>query len=417
MTLTVVGVLLIFAVVFLKLFRRYLGEIGERKRISSQGVVKWLQQSFNGLKETSILHREEFFLNKFDEQYDVWAYLEVVYRRLQLLPKPLMETLSIAAIMIAIIIKILIGTDMTSFVGTISVFAVAAFRLLPSFNRITGYLSAISYNYPAFNAVYRELKEIENLLENNNKILEDGCSEISLQNEINVDKVSFKYPQGTDYVLKNVSFKIQKNSTIAFIGPSGAGKTTLADIILGVLEPNKGTVYIDDADAFKNLRSWQNKVGYIPQTIYLLDDTIRNNILYGAEQDSDDIRIMNAIEKAQLKEFIEGLPLGLDTEIGEAGMRLSGGQRQRIGIARALYNDPDVLILDEATSALDTDTEKAVMEAIDALSGSKTLIIIAHRLTTVKNCDVKYEVSNHGIRELSNTEFDSLIKEQMNYEK
>ena len=177
------------------------------------------------------------------------------------------------------------------------------------------------------------------------------------------------------------------------MGPSGAGKTTLADLILGVLEPTKGNILIDEADAFTHLTAWQKNVGYIPQTIYLMDDTIRNNIIYGAEA-ADEERLMKAVEEAQLKEFIESLSEGLDTEVGERGIRLSGGQRQRIGIARALYSNPEVLVLDEATSALDNETEKAVMDAIDSLSGSKTLIIIAHRLTTVENCDIKYEVKN-----------------------
>ena len=191
--------------------------------------------------------------------------------------------------------------------------------------------------------------------------------------------------------------EIKKNESVALIGPSGAGKTTLADLILGALEPTEGAIYIDETNAFEHLWAWQKNVGYIPQNIYLMDDTIRNNIIYGAETDIDDERLMRAVEEAQLKEFVETLSEGLDTEIGERGIRLSGGQRQRIGIARALYTNPQVLVLDEATSALDNDTEKAVMEAIDCLAGTKTLIIIAHRLSTVENCDMKYEVKDGGV--------------------
>ena len=191
--------------------------------------------------------------------------------------------------------------------------------------------------------------------------------------------------------------EIPKNKSIALIGPSGAGKTTLADLILGALEPTEGGIYIDSTNAFEHLSAWQKNVGYIPQSIYLMDDTIRNNIIYGADEIVDDSRLMQAVEEAQLKEFIDTLSDGLDTEIGERGVRLSGGQRQRIGIARALYTNPQVLVLDEATSALDNDTEKAVMEAIDSLAGSKTLIIIAHRLSTVENCDIKYEVKDGNV--------------------
>ena len=194
-----------------------------------------------------------------------------------------------------------------------------------------------------------------------------------------------------------MNVEIKKNESVALIGPSGAGKTTLADLILGALEPTEGAIYIDETNAFEHLWAWQKNVGYIPQNIYLMDDTIRNNIIYGAETDIDDERLMRAVEEAQLKEFVETLSEGLDTEIGERGIRLSGGQRQRIGIARALYTNPQVLVLDEATSALDNDTEKAVMEAIDCLAGTKTLIIIAHRLSTVENCDIKYEVKDGGV--------------------
>ena len=195
--------------------------------------------------------------------------------------------------------------------------------------------------------------------------------------------------------MNHLNLDIKKNTSVAFIGQSGAGKTTLADIILGILEPIEGHVYLDDKDVFKNLDSWHSKIGYIPQNIYLLDDTIARNITFGiADKDINRDRLEYAVKRAQLKDMIDELKDGLDTEIGEGGIRLSGGQRQRIGIARALYNEPEILILDEATSALDNDTEKAVMEAIDSLHGEMTLIIIAHRLSTIKNCDYIYEVKD-----------------------
>ncbi len=415
MTMVVAMVLVLFAAIFLKRFKNYLGHIGDEDRKYSLGIVKWLQQSFNGLKETMIMHRESFFISQFEEQYDKWADLEKIYRILQMIPKPIMEFLCLSAIMLAIIIKVVSGTDMATFVSTISVFAVAAFRLLPSFNRITGYISAISFYYPAFEAVYNELKQIDDI---ESAAAKDRSKETTLEykKEIRFDNVSFKYPQGEKEVLSEICLNIPKNSSVALIGPSGAGKTTLADILLGVLEPVKGNVYVDDVDVFENKSLWQEKVGYIPQTIYLMDDTIRNNILYGAKQEPDDTKIEKAIKEAQLSDFIKTLPKGLDTEIGEGGMRLSGGQRQRIGIARALYNDPEVLVLDEATSALDGDTEKAVMESIDALSGTKTLIIIAHRLTTVKQCNIKYMVSNRKARVLDNEEFEGMLLNQSKIE-
>ena len=237
------------------------------------------------------------------------------------------------------------------------------------------------------------MKEIEGL-EKKNVTDEDESDVMSLEKAIEVRNLSYRYPSTSEMVLEDVNITIKKNQSVAFIGPSGAGKTTLADLVLGALEPVAGKILIDGIDAFEHLSAWQKNVGYIPQTIYLMDDTIRNNIVYGAEQGCDNGKLNQAIEKAQLKEFIESLPEGIETSIGEQGIRLSGGQRQRIGIARALYNNPEVLVLDEATSALDTETETAVMEAIESLAGSKTLIIIAHRLTTIKNCDVVYEVKN-----------------------
>lgn len=340
------------------------------------------------------MHREQFFLDKFWGEYNQWADLEKNYRNLQMLPKPIMETLCITAMMLAIIFKLLSGTEITSFLTTISAFAVAAFRLLPSFNRITGYVSVIIFNYPAFEAAYNDLKKIEEVSGTGYDTLIDKENILSLNDCIHIKNLSYKYPSGEGFVLRNVNVEIPKNKSIALIGPSGAGKTTLADLILGALQPTEGYIYIDETNAFEHLAAWQKNVGYIPQSIYLMDDTIRNNIIYGAEETADDERLMRAVEEAQLKEFIASLSDGLDTEIGERGVRLSGGQRQRIGIARALYSNPQVLVLDEATSALDNDTEKAVMEAIDSLAGMKTLIIIAHRLSTVENCDIKYMVKD-----------------------
>lgn len=393
-TIGICAFMVTFLILFAKKFKRYLAQIGDEDRKHSAGIVKWLQQSFGGMKETKILGREDYFLQNFDFEYKSWAECERVYRYLQVAPRPVMEALCITALMSVIIAKLLNGTNSTYFIATVSVFAVAAFRLLPSFNRIANYLGVIMFNLPSFQAVYDDLKIIEKIKKQDVEKKEIGQT-LTLQHKIKIKNLSYKYPTGTDNVLENVNLEINKNQSVAFIGSSGAGKTTLADLILGALEPTKGTILIDDIDAFLNINAWQKNVGYIPQSIYLLDDTIKNNIIYGAdENDINNDKLSIAIEKAQLKKFIDELPNGVETEVGERGVRLSGGQRQRIGIARALYNDPEVLVLDEATSALDNDTEAAVMEAIENLAGKKTLIIIAHRLSTIEHCNVVFEVKD-----------------------
>ena len=221
---------------------------------------------------------------------------------------------------------------------------------------------------------------------------EENYKKVNLEKEIKVEDMTFHYPDTEDAVLAHVNVTIPKNKSVAFIGPSGAGKTTMVDLILGVLKPQAGKITVDGMDIKESYRGWHDKIGYIPQTIYMLDDTIRNNIAFGKTEGIDDADIWAALKQAQLDEFVKSLDEGLDTMIGEAGVRLSGGQRQRIGIARALYRRPEVLVLDEATSALDTETEAAVMEAIDSLQGEMTMLIIAHRLSTIKNCDMVYQV-------------------------
>jgi ABC-type multidrug transport system fused ATPase/permease subunit len=223
---------------------------------------------------------------------------------------------------------------------------------------------------------------------------------LELTSSINFENLTFSYPETDKKVLDSVNLTIKKNSSVAFIGSSGAGKTTAADVLLGLLEPQIGKVTVDGIDIQENMQAWHNCIGYIPQTIYLMDDSIKANITFGISKEQiDDDRINQVLKEAQLDEFVKSLPEGLDTMVGDRGVRLSGGQRQRIGIARALYRNPQVLILDEATSALDNETEKEVMQAIDGLHGTRTLIVIAHRLSTIAKCDRIYEVGEGKITE------------------
>lgn len=393
-TITVgVAVLLgIYLLFFVKYLRKRIDKIGAESRGANAKRVQWVQQALGGIKEIKILSREPYFLSSYEKNAAVYADKQRRYQLATIAPRPITEMLGISSLLMIVAIKLLSGTDIAYMLPVLSVFAIAAFRLLPSFGRVSGTLGIIAFNRSSVNEICTDIEEVDALLQANTE-RSRGTDTISFQREIKVDKVCFQYPNTDKYVLKDASLTIPKNKSVAFIGPSGAGKTTMADVILGVLEPQKGHITVDDQDVYRNLDAWHKKLGYIPQTIYLMDDSIRRNVAFGiAEEEIDDTRVREALKEAQLLEFVEGLEESIDTFIGERGVRLSGGQRQRIGIARALYNDPEILVLDEATSALDNETEKAIMEAIDMLQGNKTLLIIAHRLSTIQNCDYIYEI-------------------------
>lgn len=404
-TIAVSVLLFLFMGLFTIFFRKVLVKIGEESRQANVQVTKWLVQSFSGIKEIKVANRESFFIMNYDRNYKECARAQRLQSILTYLPKPVMETVCICSLMLAMIIKIaVLKSDIASFVTTLSVFAVAAFRMLPSFNKITGYISGMMFNKPAIDAVYRDLMEIEKLMVQRT-VEQTDTQKISLTIAIRLKDVSFRYPESDKWILNDANLEIKKNTSVALIGASGAGKTTAADLILGILKPQKGTITIDGTDIRKCMASWHENIGYIPQTIYLMDDNIRANVAFGIPaSEIDDAAIEKALREAQLDQFVHTLPDGLDTMIGDRGVKLSGGQRQRIGIARALYRNPAVLVLDEATSALDNDTEKEVMEAIDGLHGTRTLIVIAHRLSTIQKCDKIYEVGNGGFTERSKVE-------------
>lgn len=382
--------------IFFKIYKVYLLKIGEKNRFFEAQVTKWVQQAFGGIKEVKVMNKEDFFYNKYDEAYQGRVRSEYTYHTMIAIPKPMIEAICMSALLGATGIKLCMGIGAEYLIPTLSIFVVSAYRLLPSFNRITEYMGTIAYQKPAVNAIYRDLKEID---EYNSKCKPqektDEIKALPFDKQITIDHLSFHYPDSDKLILNEVSFQIDKNKSIAFIGQSGAGKTTLADIILGVLSPTSGNVSADGQNIALCLNRWHKTIGYIPQNIYLMDDTIASNIAFGIpEKEIDPVRLQRAVERAQLSEVIRQLPKGLNTKVGERGVRFSGGQRQRIGIARALYNEPKILVLDEATSALDNETEKAVMESIDALHGEMTLIIIAHRLSTIRNCDEIYQIGN-----------------------
>ena len=389
-----IGVLLlvgVFGIVFMKVFRKKLRTAGRKSRDRQGSTRRIALEALGSVKEIKVLNREQAFVEQYDSQYRDFAESNRLFKLYSMIPKPAMETVCITGLMLVVCVKLISGVEPEYFIPTLSLFAVAAFRMLPSANRIAEYLSRIMFSKPAIDAIYHDLKEIENLMVQKKQLA--ATEPLMLEKEIRVEKLSFHYPESEKWIFQNCSLVIPKNKSIAFIGPSGQGKTTMADIILGLLQPQEGAVLVDGIDIRERMQAWQKKLGYIPQTISLLDASIRDNILFGIEKEHiNEKRLEEALQEAQLKTFIDSLEEGLDTVIGEGGVRLSGGQRQRIGIARALYHNPEVLVLDEATSALDNDTEAAVMEAIDHLAGSKTLIIIAHRLSTIKNCDLVYRI-------------------------
>ncbi len=395
-TTVMVGVLFgVSFVIMYKINKKRQVEAGEIERVSYAEMNKWIVQSFGGIKELKVLGIEKFFLDNYSRTFDVNANANKNYRLFIFRPKYITEMLAMSGLLITICVRMLMGVNVKEFAATLSVFALAAIRMLPGFNRLTEYVGNVFYGKASVDALYEDLRQTEEL--NIGTVTDnDNVKRLELQNAIEVKDVSFKYPEGVKSVFENANLTIEKNKSVAFVGKSGAGKTTLADIILGLLEPYQGTVTVDGKDVFENDVAWHKAVGYIPQNIYLIDYTIRTNVSFSKDKNNDD-KVWEALREARLEEYVRSLPEGLDTVVGDRGVKLSGGQRQRVGIARALYTKPSVLFLDEATSALDTETENAVMESINYLQGKTTLIIIAHRISTIRNCDYIYEVGEGKI--------------------
>lgn len=392
MTLLVAGLLGSCALIITFGIQKKMRRMGREHQKVSAYIIQYAKQSFEGIKEVKIMNREQYFISQYEEVYEQSSELERKCNLLSNLPKYLIETVCIAGVMLYLAIAIIAGAEMSLLVPQLAVFSVAAFKLLPSMNALYTNFSNILYHKASVDAIYHDIKEVEN--ENIDFAeIEDMGKIQSFEQKICLDNITFSYEGRDTAVLKDVFVEIRKGTSIAFVGESGGGKTTLVDIMLGLLEPQKGRVVVDGLDIREDLRGWHNRIGYIPQMIFLLDDTICKNVAFGvSEEHISEKRIWAVLKEAKLDDFVRQLPEGLETMVGEAGARLSGGQRQRIGIARALYSNPDILVFDEATSALDSETEKEVMEAIDGLHGSKTMVMIAHRITTIENCDKVYSV-------------------------
>lgn len=396
-TVVIVGLLLVCLGIFSYINKKYSRKWGEQGQEYKAKIYQWMNQSLSGIKDIKILDRSETFIKNYDNYMKKYVRVLRLNRLIGIMPKYIIEMVCMTGLLSAVLVKMFFGQkELSEFVPQLAIFAVAAFRLLPSVGRINEHLSAVIFATPSIDLIYHDLKEIEDL--HAEEIVKD--EDWHFKKEIEVKRVTYAYPEGEGNVIENACFHIRKGETVAFVGSSGAGKSTIVDILLGLLPPQQGKILVDGMDVYKNLRTWQKEIGYIPQTIYLSDDSIRNNVAFGIEEENiDEQAVIAALKQAQLYDFVDTLPEGLDTCVGDRGIRLSGGQRQRIGIARALYHKPEILVLDEATSALDNDTEAAVMEAIDSLKGQKTIIIIAHRLTTIKNADTVYEVKDGKVEQ------------------
>ncbi len=396
-TVIVLVMLVVSVLIFTTISKKFSASLGAQNQYYKGKIYQWVNQSLGGIKELKILNREDYFIESYEEYFGKYVYGLRINRLLASLPRYFVEAVCMTGLLLAIIIKMFWGQgDITDYISQLSVFAIAAFRLLPAVGKINEHVANILYSSPSVDLIYHDLKSVEE----EPKVVEKENGKLQFEKEIRINKVSYHYPDSEEQVLDEVSLVIPKGKMVAFVGESGAGKTTLVDVILGLLSPQMGKIFVDDINVCQHLYLWQKEIGYIPQTIYLSDDTIRNNIAFGIRADEiDEEAVKQALHKAQLWDFVDDLPEGLDTMVGDRGIRLSGGQRQRIGIARALYHNPQILVLDEATSALDSETESAVMEAIDFLQGEKTILIIAHRLTTIKNADMIYEVGNGKVVE------------------
>lgn len=391
MTLIVVICLLICAGLIVKIMQKSMRSLGKKNQNYQASLINYLQQSFEGVKEIKILNTEHYFTGKYDEVCKKYVGNNYKFRMANMFPKYLIEMIVITGIMGYLAYSIKFSSNYAVIVPQLAVFVSAAYKLLPTVNQMYTYINSIIYYKASVDLVYSDMMEIKEL----NKLHDRRENEESIvfQDKISVKDVDFVYEGSDKYILQHVSIDIPKGKAVAFIGSSGGGKTTLADLILGLQVPVKGSILVDERNILSCVEAWHDKIGYIPQSIFLIDDTIRNNVAFGIDEKKiDDKLVWKALEEASLKEFVESSTDGLDTMVGERGVCLSGGQRQRIGIARALYRNPEILVFDEATSALDNETEKEVMKAIDSLHGNKTMIMIAHRLSTIENCDMVYKV-------------------------
>ena len=406
-TCIVVIAMILMVLVIVLVVKPKAEEAGHSFEEHSALVNKWVLQAIHGIKEIKVANNADFFKNNFNRSAQqsiksmkwssVWSNT----------PRLMIEMTTVISALVAIAIQIAQGVDTSHLISSLSAFIMAAVRLMPAANRVIYTVTGITYHEPSLDSTIKALNSLENIqfvCDGNERKEEIDSGRLSLKKQIELNDISFTYSGSVGSVLNHANMVIPIGKSVGIVGTSGSGKTTTVDILLGLLNPQEGEVYSDGENIMTNYNDWLSHFSYIPQSVFMLDDSIRNNIvfgrgnMFGSEECSQlDERVIKALKEASLYDFVVSLPDGLDTQIGERGVRLSGGQRQRIGIARAMFLDPDILVFDEATSALDNETEREIMESINALHGKKTLIIIAHRLSTIAGCDIVYRVENGKI--------------------
>ncbi|MCR5256355.1 MAG: ABC transporter ATP-binding protein/permease [Acetatifactor sp.] len=392
------AVLLVTMIIIKRVLKPLMYNAGKENQDYYSSLFKWISQTVLGIKEIKTGCREQYFVDQYIKNGNGYVSAVQRYALYGQVPKLFIEVVCVTTMVCYMIYMVATDTPTTDMLGALSTLAGAAFVLLPAVNRISNQINSVSFFEPFVMNVSANLQDEIKSDNVDMSYAYDGNDKLPIKEKISVKDITYAYPGTDKLIFEGASFEIPVGSSVGIVGTTGSGKSTVVDIILGLLKPSAGKIYADGIDVSTKYRPFLRNIGYIPQMIFMLDDTIRNNVAFGVAKDEiDEARVWEALREAQLDEFVKSLPEGLDTGIGERGIRLSGGQRQRIGIARALYHDPEVLILDEATSALDNDTEAAVMEAINRFQGKKTLLIIAHRLQTIEKCDRVYRVSDGKI--------------------
>lgn len=429
-TISILGLLLV-AILPFHYFRHKVEDWGREGVEANTETIRVVNHAIGGLKETKLIGCETFFENQLMAQANKYARAASIFHAFQQLPRIVVEVLLMTFVVGFVSLSLVLSERSDTLVSVLGIFAIASVRIMPSASQLITSMGVLRNAKPSLDKIYLDLRELENpevvkylkmaSSESSNRFKKEAfrtsdelkLKTLKFKDRIVISNINYSYPESSSSALKDVSLTIQRGESIALIGKSGAGKTTLVDLILGLLIPQSGDILVDDYSIYQELRSWQKLIGYIPQSIFLMDDTIERNIAFGIlDNQINQERLNRAIESAQLTELVKQFPDGLQTFIGENGVRLSGGQRQRIGIARALYHESEILILDEATSALDSETEGLISEAIKSLIGSKTMIIIAHRLTTVEHCDHIYEMDTGKI--VKNGSYKEIILRESN---